>query len=285
MKKLLQTLLFIIICSFTIYAQPNKALEELLAAEKNFANISAEKGTRTAFLENLADDAILFKRALVNGKEFWNQMPEDEGKLAWSPQFADISSGGDFGYTTGPFQIFKNRTDTQPEIGGHYISVWQKKDGVWKVLIDGGTGHQPVDESTWETSSSIPSVASSSSTTVVQSELQKLEAALIEQWKQQGAAAFTTYLSEEARMYRPMAPPYRKNDIPTLLAETDKKFTYTLPVNITVAPAGDMAFTYGNVDVEITRAGTTRQLKGFYFRIWKREKTANWKIVSDYITL
>jgi ketosteroid isomerase-like protein len=285
MKKLFLLGLCMHAFGIVLYAQHAKALDELLTAEKKFAATSAEQSTRTAFLENLADDAILFKRAIVNGKDFWQQVDEGADKLTWSPQFADVSSGGDFGYTTGPFQQFQNRTDAQPVASGHYISVWQKKNGVWKVLIDGGVGHPPVDMNAWETTSSILPEGSKASTALVTSELQKLEAALLEQLKQQGSAAFTPYLSAEARMYRPMAPPYRKNDIPALLAETDKKFTYTPPVGITVAPAGDMAFTYGNVDIEITRAGNTRQLKGFYSRIWKREKGAGWKIVIDHVTL
>ncbi|MCW5909749.1 MAG: nuclear transport factor 2 family protein [Cyclobacteriaceae bacterium] len=280
----------IFILGFSVYAflcnaQSNKAITGLINAEKSFAATSAQKSTKVAFLENLADDAVLFKRGIVNGKKFWQEVPESNDKLTWEPQFADISIGGDFGYTTGPFQQFQNRTDEQPVGGGHYISVWQKLNGKWKVLIDAGVGHPPADLSTWETVSRIGTTKSKTGHERLKAEIETLESAFRETFKQKGATAFTDYLSTEARMYRPMQAPHRENNIAALLAETDKKFAYNTPVDTRIAPAGDMAFTYGNVDIEIIRDGNTRQLKGNYLRIWKKEKGETWKIVADVISL
>ena len=86
-------------------------------------------------------------------------------------------------------------------------------------------------------------------------------------------------------MYRPMKPPYRITNLQELLAETDKKFAYENPIDLKVAPSGDMAFNYGNVSIEITRDGNTRQLKANYLRVWKKESDQDWKIVVDLISL
>ena len=266
------------------YAQP-KTLAELIAAEKAFAATSEAKSTKEAFLENLSDDAILFKRGIVNGKKFWQDIPASTDKLTWEPQYADISLGGDFGYTTGPFKQFQNRTDEQPAGGGHYLSVWQKTNGNWKLLFDGGVGHQPADVSSWETHSSIATTQSKKTSDQLKTEITTLESGFLESFKQKGAIAFNDFLSSEARIYRPMKAPYRKGNIPELLAETDKKFSYELPQEVRTAPAGDMAFSYGNVGIEITRDGNVRQLKANYLRIWKNENGKNWKIVADMISL
>lgn len=283
MRKLLVVLL--IYYPINSIAQPPQAITELLASDKGFAAMSVDKSTKVAFIENLADNSILFKRGIVNGKKFWQEAPEGDDKLAWEPQFADISIGGDFGYTTGPFRQFQNRTDTQPAGGGHYVSVWQKLEGKWKIIIDGGVGHPPVDLSGWETSSQIKTVKSSLNGEKIKAEIKALELSLLNNFQQKGASAFFDYLSAEARVYRPTKAPYRKDKIAELVAETDKLFSYEEPLDVQVAPAGDMAFDYGNVGIEITRDGNIRKLKGNYMRIWKMENGKEWKIVVDMILL
>lgn len=280
-----------IILSFTLllstisYAQSQEPLAELIQAEKKFAATSAEKSTKQAFVENLSDEAILFRRGIVNGKKFWSEAPDGNDKLTWGPQYAAISVGGDFGYTTGPFEVFQNRTDAQPAGAGHYLSVWQKENGKWKVLIDAGVNHQPADLSTWETASKIGTVKSNASSANVLAEVKTAESAYQEAFKQKGASALLDFLSDEIRVYRPSKAPYRKNNIAELVAETDKKFIYEPSIDTKVAPAGDIAFNYGNVGIEITRDGNTRQLKGNYLRIWKKENGREWKIVADLISL
>lgn len=268
-------------------------LFSLIEAEKSFAKASAEKGTKAAFLEYLHADAVLFRRGIVNGRKFWKDAPDATDKLTWEPQYADISAGGDFGFTTGPFKQFQHRSDANPAGGGHYLSVWQKQYDSWSVLFDGGIGHPPADLTGWETQSTISTLspneqlASSSKPTVMAAReiVTKREHALREAFKLKGAAAFTEYLSTEARLYRPRKAPYRKANISELLAETDKAFTYEAPADIRVAPYGDMAFSYGNVTIAITSDGGIRQLQGNYLRIWKREYGSEWKIVADMVSL
>ena len=50
------------------------ALQSLVAAEKNFAQMSVEKNIRDAFLANLADDAIMFDPGPVNGKQLYQKL-------------------------------------------------------------------------------------------------------------------------------------------------------------------------------------------------------------------
>ena len=265
------------------WSQSDKRLSELIGAEKNFAATSETKDTKTAFLENLAEDGILFRRGIVNGKQFWQGI-EPQGKLTWEPQFADISAGGDFGYTTGPFKQFQNRSDEQPAGTGHYLSVWQKSNGAWKVLFDGGIGHPANDLSTWEKSSTIRT-GQKQSQEVVKKEIAELENKFIQSFSEKGMSAFESYLSREARLYRPQKPPYRKDNQKELFSETDKKFTYEAPAGIQIATYGDMAFTYGNVGIEITRDGNVRALKGNYLRIWKHEAGKEWRIVIDMVSI
>lgn len=275
----------IILVGHSSIAQTNKQLTELLNSEKEFAALSAEKSTRSAFLKYLADDAVLFKRGVVNGKQFWHEVPEGNDKLSWAPSYADISANGDFGYTTGPFKQYQSRTDANPAGVGHYVSVWQKLNGTWKILIDAGVSYPPTTVDSWDAQSGNSTGVSKLSATETRLAIVALENKFQEDFKQKGPLAFNNYLSEEARLYRPTKPPYYKTTIGELLAESDKKFKYESPLGIRVAPFGDMAFTYGNVGIEIERDGNSRKLNGNYLRIWKKENGNDWKIVVDMVSL
>src|SRR5262245_51009985 len=80
-------------------------LDSLVAAERAFARASKDKGIREAFLEYLADDSIVFRPRAVSGRKWYQDRPESGGHLSWEPAFAEISRGGDLGYTTGPWSF------------------------------------------------------------------------------------------------------------------------------------------------------------------------------------
>src|SRR5204862_4374192 len=114
--------------------QNRRALVEM---EHAFAKAAAEKGTRDAFLEFLADDGIIFQPGPVNGKQFWQARAQRKGLLSWEPIFADVSSADDLGYTTGPYEFRPNSADDKPIAFGQYFTIWKKQmDGSWKVALD-----------------------------------------------------------------------------------------------------------------------------------------------------
>jgi ketosteroid isomerase-like protein len=115
--------------------------EDLVAAEKAFAADATARGSREAFLAALADDGVLFERGPVNGKASWQAKVEDGTLLEWTPEIAEVASGGDLGYTSGPWRLTTKGED-QPKAYGHYFTVWRKDgDGHWKVLVDHGVFH------------------------------------------------------------------------------------------------------------------------------------------------
>ncbi len=99
MKTLL--ILIIVFCATSIFAQSRVDLEKVVETEKAFARFADEKGIKPAFLEFLADDGVMFNPQQINGKELWLSRPESPALLSWYPVFADVSSNGVLGYTTG----------------------------------------------------------------------------------------------------------------------------------------------------------------------------------------
>jgi hypothetical protein len=106
--KVLVPLLLLMFLSINGLAQANKSvqnnassIQKLVETEQAFAKFAEEKGTKAAFLEFLADEGIVFQPAETNGKLFWKNRPESTEWLNWSPAWADLSSDGNLGYTTG----------------------------------------------------------------------------------------------------------------------------------------------------------------------------------------
>lgn len=119
-----------------------KPINELVAAEHAFASAAAEKGVKTAFLEFAAPDAVLFLPDRVNAKEYWSASAEFPGLLAWAPNFADISSNGILGYTTGNWESRRTK-DQEPNAFGEFVTVWLRQpNGNFRYVADIGVWHQ-----------------------------------------------------------------------------------------------------------------------------------------------
>jgi len=145
----------LVFSQLNVSSQERSDLTKLVETEKSFARTAEEKGTRAAFLEFLADDGVIFNPTANNGKEVWRARPESISLLAWSPAFADISSNGIIGYTTGDWEFRpKGKTD-EPKAFGQFMTIWRKQaDGNFKAVLDLGASHNkpPAMETNWKTS-------------------------------------------------------------------------------------------------------------------------------------
>jgi ketosteroid isomerase-like protein len=59
-------------------------------------------------------------------------------KINWHVDRADVAHSGDFGYTSGAFEMaFNDPNGKTISNKGKFVTVWKKqKDGSWKVLLD-----------------------------------------------------------------------------------------------------------------------------------------------------
>ena len=147
MKQLILILVFAIIilsCS-TIPAneQREQWIQEIMQTEKEFSDLSVREGVPKAFLAFAAEDAVLKRGStLVVGRQeieerFKNQEVSNS-ILEWEPDFVDVSSSGDLGYTYGHYNV--TSTDSlgnKEESTGFFHTVWKRqKDGTWKFVWD-----------------------------------------------------------------------------------------------------------------------------------------------------
>lgn len=152
--KLLKPLLLLTILVGFISAQKTKpipksiqksenALQKLVDTEKAFAKTAEQKGTKAAFLEFLSDDAITFNPTETDGKSFWENQPQSDSWLSWSPDWADVSADGNFGYTTGGWSFYPKGKKGEATAFGEYLTIWKKQpDGNFKAILDIGISHE-----------------------------------------------------------------------------------------------------------------------------------------------
>jgi ketosteroid isomerase-like protein len=128
-------------------AAADAAMDSLAASERAFAAMSAAKGMKEAFLTYLAEGSVVFQPTATDGRKAWEARPPSKNTLLWEPAFVAVSSAGDMGYTTGPWELHPPADSTgapaPPErtLHGTFNSVWKKRGGVWRVVADIGISH------------------------------------------------------------------------------------------------------------------------------------------------
>jgi len=126
------------------------ARDSLLNVDREFNNVAAEKGFVEAFLEFMADDAMLFPAGSepVSGRDNIRKHLSEgsEGAtLTWMPVSADVSVSSDLGYTRGTSEYRYLDKDKNPAVHyGKYVTVWKRQpDGRWKFILDIGNASPP----------------------------------------------------------------------------------------------------------------------------------------------
>lgn len=116
--------------------------EQVVAAERAFAQYSREHGMRSAFENFLVDDSVVYRPGPVAGRPYYVTAPESPNLLDWAPERAGIAASGDLGFTTGPY-VIAEKSDPAKVIGsGHFLSVWQRNaQGNFDNVIDAGIKH------------------------------------------------------------------------------------------------------------------------------------------------
>lgn len=269
------SLILLMILSTAVLAQPRADLAKVVETEKAFAKLAEEKGTKTAFLANLADDAVLFLPDRANAKEYWLNRAESKALLSWAPNFADVSANGLLGYTTGNWEFRPNGKGDTPTAYGEFITVWQRQpDGPYKFVVDIGVGHEKRDVFSIDWTTTKQSVKDANEKKLSAADTAGSFYGLIKD--NRVAAAYKAYASDEIRLYREGRFPFiGKRE--ALKALGQEKGKLVMSKRTTFLGSADLSYvvsTYSRTD------GDKVVEKGNYMQIWKLEK-GGWRIVLD----
>ena len=132
-------------CDMSEESQIERWKQEILETEQDFAKMSKESGIHKAFMEYAADNAVLMRNnKLIIGKDsidshfLAQKINNDEVQLSWEPDFIEVSSSGDLGYTYGKYNYKYIDADGNPaESNGVFHTIWKRQtNGIWKFVWD-----------------------------------------------------------------------------------------------------------------------------------------------------
>ena len=233
--------------------------QTLVDSELAFGQAAIDRGTRAAFLEYLADNAVILSPSPSPARSAIESGPSPGAPLRWRPDLAMISLRHDFGWASGPFTSWARSTNDRPEQSGHYFTVWWLEDnGKWRVVLDGGVP-SPVAETDLPHHLDVkPRLRESDSRGGSKDCLTDFT----DVWRQKGRAkALKEYLASDARLLYAGSPP---RDGKAILPATDPLASAHL-AGVHVARRlgsefGDVSVTYGEFDIESTLEAPARRL-------------------------
>ena len=106
-----------------------KYKNEILDTERAFAKLAKDKDLKIAFLTYASEEAVLNRNnMLIKGKEaiveYFDKQNLQNVILEWKPEFIDVASSGDLGYTYGPYTFEANdSTGKEIKISGIFHTV------------------------------------------------------------------------------------------------------------------------------------------------------------------
>ena len=232
--------------------------DSLIAAEKAFARMAVEKTIRVAFLSNLDSNGVTFNQGkIVNGLQQFTGMKESSLKLLWQPAYACLSSSGEIGFTTGPYEVRKTM-DSAVLAAGQYSSVWKKNArGEWKLLVDLGTDYKA---SLYNGAAGTASFTGLVPVVDTSSNPWEVETAFLKAYSDHGVAAFDSVIREGFWFNL-------QHQHPLTSKVAIRQALNSLPANLVFKPAGggvssarDMVYVYG----EVENGGKQEN----YLRVW-----------------
>jgi len=265
--------LLILLAVYSIQATAQSNIGQLIMAEKEFASYSVANNTRAAFLQFLDSSGVVFENGkAVNGIATWSKRDVRPGVLNWHPQFAEISSSGNLGYTTGPW-TFQPRTINDSIVArGQYATIWQiDKKGNWKFIVDLGVNGLPATDTNEVKEINVEKISSS---VLDLKSMVQAEADFARLFYKDKSLAYNRYKSEHSILNRNVQLPATEvNDQEKSIQNTPSEIRYTVN-HPGIAKSGDLGFVYG------TTLNTDKTDN--YLRVWRKEKQG-WKIAMEVV--
>ena len=284
MKRFWLFSIAVLCCAALFAADPS----DLVQSERSFSRLAVEKGVRTAFLEYLAEDSVVFQNGPVNGRKWYQGRPDSPGVLYWAPAVAELSAAGDIGYSSGPWEYRKSSMEETPVAYGTFVSIWKKQpDGRFKVAVDLGCSYPSasITVASLEKAAIRPAPEGKAvkwaNPDEEKSKLMEADSNFSAISAEKGAsAAYEVWAVPEIRIVRdgrePVSAPGK---VKAEIERISGTLTWT-PAAAGVASTADLGYTYG----ESNLAGPAGAEKGDYLRIWKRQPDGGWKAILDVIS-
>ncbi len=254
--------------------QAQSFLQAMYDSERAFGQAVAEKGVKPAFLEFLADDAVIFRPEAVNGPEFLrSQSDRPPGVLKRTVTAGDISSNGMLGFTTGEWTLTQRTKTLSFDRVGQYATVWQKRqDGRYKAILDIEITHDPFEKRKKKKGSALPAVIETNfrGISVADAAMNFLKVSMTAKGL---GGAYDKYADDDVRLLRDGMPPIEGRG--RAKNELEKYVAIDFPSKVSQFESANLAYSWNPCSYADSNEGME---KGNCLHIWKLTGD-KWKIV------
>lgn len=266
--------LLVVIIFFSLPAAGQSFLEAMFDAERAFEQAVERKGVNSAFLEFLSEDAIIFKPEPVNGPEFLRKRDRaSTGALRRKVSFADVSTNGLLGYTTGEWTLTQKVKTLEIKRMGQYATVWQKRpDGRYKAILDIEISHDPYEISVKPRDLPDPKERDTNKRrwSAADATMNFLRLSMT---KEGLGGAYDKFAGGDVRLLRDGLPPIDGRKAAE--KEMEKYVAIDFPPRVSQFETADMAYSWNPCSYSNSNEGME---KGNCLHIWKLRDT-KWRIV------
>jgi ketosteroid isomerase-like protein len=273
---------------------PQSAVDELLAADREFSRTGAGKPVLASLLPMFADDVVLgagatFVQGKAQAEEVFRQNPDNlTARVEWAPIRGGVSADGGHGFTFGYMTV--TRKDGTP-IPMKYLGYWIRTENGWRVITYRRRPRAEGDVPLELMPPSLPSriVPVTVDAAVIETHRETLaaaERAFSDEAQTTGlAAAFTKYGRRDAvNMGGPKTAGFIVGSDAIGRAVGDGTPTTSSPVSwaadhrVFVASSGDLGVTLGYI-----RSNEKKDQPPVpFFTIWRRETPASpWRYIAE----
>jgi ketosteroid isomerase-like protein len=267
--------------SFGAYAQQSDgSTKSLIKAEKEFAQSVSRDGAKAAYSTYTTPDALTFSPNPINARTYYSSQA-DFKSLSWTPVYAKVSRSGDWGFTTGPYEIKK-----EPIVYGQYLSIWKVVNGKWALALDLATEHnKPLNKTKQEfvepASFFRPKLVNEKQIEAGRGIIETTEKTLNATLKSYGIAAFAGFLNPDARVLFPGREPVIGKDNAIAFYNQMVSKIALKTTKAEKALGGDLAYTYGIATIDY-KADLRESFN--YVYIYERQADHNWNIILQIYT-
>jgi hypothetical protein len=115
---------------------PPSSPTDVLAVDRDFAQLALDAGIRTAYDRYLAPDAIVFRPLPVAARAWLDTHEPATGRLEWAPATALTACDASLAVTLGTWS-YTARDSRTPDTG-HYLTAWRRdaEGNDWRIVLD-----------------------------------------------------------------------------------------------------------------------------------------------------
>jgi ketosteroid isomerase-like protein len=261
------------------------ALAQMVKTEQAFAAHAKQVRWKQAFLDYFADAAVGFDEGKFGpAREQIRQAPDPppDHQLLWEPRFGDVSGSGELGYLTGPSQSIQPSRDKGRPRHSVYASLWKRqRDGEFRVVLDVGVPtpgpaafavgfvRAPhADRFTGDYDDTTPPLSAA-------------DGVLNSVIRTSPAKAYNGRLAPGVRFHRPNAQPVVGEGAAAKWLNAQPAWETADSMYAESARSGDIGYSWGSYSMRAR--GKTPAPRGFYVRVWARERSGQWKVALDVL--